>query len=141
MSDHRRAFLDSCLLAALVIGRDLAAAARAEYERRLAKCEALERAGKFNHEIAARLHNWQRIAWLFDARRRATGEQLLIWPEDLPAMAAEAEHCAKIARASAEADADDSASARELWASNLYLIARSLQCRFENRKREREKTA
>jgi hypothetical protein len=109
----------------------MASAARAEYQSRLSKCEALEAQDDFGHKIAERLHNWQRIAWLFDAGARSVSELLLIWPDYLPNMAREAQHCASLARKTAEAAPAD--IEKQGRAANLYLIARALEMRAESR--------
>lgn len=113
---------------------ELPAAARAEYASRMAKCEALEERHSFTREIAERLHNWQRIAWLLDAPGRAPGEKLHIWPSDLIGMAKEARHCARIAREKLDAEPDN--GARQARAAKLYLIAAILETRAESRRAE-----
>lgn len=74
----------------------IASAARAEYDRRYAKAVTLDSGGHFNHDIADRLHNWQRIAWLLDPSGRTEVHAVWITEPELADMTAEAAHCRDI---------------------------------------------
>ncbi|VWX56686.1 hypothetical protein [Sphingorhabdus sp. 109] len=106
---------------------------RREYEKRLALAEALLKTADFTYVIAERLHNWQRIAWLLDPAGRSSDEHLLIFPEDLQAMADEAAHCRDIWLGKHRADPADSAiNAR---ARALCHITRALEIRLNSARR------
>lgn len=122
----------------------IASAARAEYDRRYAKAVTLDSGGYFNHDIADRLHNWQRIAWLLDPAGRTEDHAVLIATQDLQAMTAEAQNCRDIwldKHRAAPADPVINARARALSHITRTLEIRLNSARKFARPMELEKAA
>lgn len=86
---------------------DLAAIARAEYDKRFHNCLTMHRADQFTQQIADRLHNWERIAWLLDPAGRDSDERLIVGADELDGMAAEARTASQTAMEKADGDPDN----------------------------------
>ncbi|MEL6876130.1 MAG: hypothetical protein AAGM33_11705 [Pseudomonadota bacterium] len=116
---------------------DLAAIARAEYDKRFTNCLTMHRADQFTQQIADRLHNWERIAWLYDPAGRDSDNRPVIGERELAGMAAEAGQALQAALKKHDADMQDRklrARAKDLLDLSSDLKARAAGLAAANKK-------